>query len=64
LLPEALAWLECQVVDEHPAGDHVLVLGKVIAGKLLDVEAEPMTYRDTGLMDGASALFPRVLSDS
>ena len=36
LLPAALAWLECQMVDEHPAGDHVLVLGKVIDGKLLD----------------------------
>jgi flavin reductase (DIM6/NTAB) family NADH-FMN oxidoreductase RutF len=57
-LREALAWLECQVVDEHPAGDHVLVLGKVINGKLLDSQAEPMTYRDTGAMDGAAALFP------
>ena len=64
LLPEALAWFECQVVDEHPAGDHVLVLGKVMDGKLLDVKAEPMTYRDTGVMDGASALFPRFFSDS
>ncbi len=60
LLSEALAWFECQVVDEHPAGDHVLVLGKVIEGKLLDSNAEPMAYRDTGVMDGASALFPRV----
>lgn len=64
LLPEALAWFECQMVDEHSAGDHVLVLGNVVAGKLLDVEAEPMTYRDTGVMDGASALFPRFLSSS
>src|SRR5688572_6014856 len=23
LLREALAWFECQVVGEHPAGDHV-----------------------------------------
>ena len=36
LLLESLAWFECQVVVEHPAGDHVLVLGKVIDGKLLD----------------------------
>ena len=64
LLPAALAWFECQMVDEHPAGDHVLVLGKVIDGKLLDVKAEPMTYRETGVMDGASALFPRFLSNS
>ena len=28
LLREGLAWFECRVVSEHPAGDHVLVLGK------------------------------------
>ena len=58
LLREAVAWFECRVLAEYPAGDHVLVLGQVIAGKLLDAEGEPMTYRDTGAMDGASALFP------
>jgi flavin reductase (DIM6/NTAB) family NADH-FMN oxidoreductase RutF len=64
LLRDALAWFECQVVSEHPAGDHVLVLGKVIDGKLLDVEAEPMFYRETGAMDGASALYPEVIGES
>jgi Flavin reductase like domain len=59
LLLGSLAWFECRVVGEHPAGDHVLVLGKVIDGKLLDSEAEPMTYRETGAMDGASALVSR-----
>ena len=63
LLLESLAWFECQVVGEHPAGDHVLVLGKVINGKLLDSKAEPMAYRETGAMDGASALFPDVFGD-
>lgn len=63
LLLESLAWFECQVVGEHGAGDHVLVLGKVIDGKLLDSKAEPMTYRETGAMDGASALFPDVFGD-
>jgi flavin reductase (DIM6/NTAB) family NADH-FMN oxidoreductase RutF len=60
---ESLAWLECQLVGEHPAGDHVLVLGKVIDGKLLDSKAEPMVYRETGAMDGAAALFPDVFSE-
>ena len=63
LLLESLAWFECQVVGEHPAGDHVLMLGKVIDGKLLDSKAEPMTYRETGAMDGASALFPDAFAD-
>ena len=64
LLREALAWFECEVVHEHPAGDHVLVLGKVINGKLLDSQAEPMTYRETGTMDGASELFPDAFGNS
>jgi flavin reductase (DIM6/NTAB) family NADH-FMN oxidoreductase RutF len=58
LLQQALAWFECQVADEHPAGDHVLVLGKVIGARLVDSRAEPMTYAETGDMDGAAALFP------
>jgi serine protease Do len=52
------AWFACEVMSEHPAGDHVLVLGKVINGDLLDSKAEPMLYRETGSMDGASALYP------
>jgi flavin reductase (DIM6/NTAB) family NADH-FMN oxidoreductase RutF len=64
LLRDALAWFECEVVSEHPAGDHRLVLGKVIDGRLLDSEVEPMTYRDTGAMDGASALFPEGFGDA
>ena len=64
LLRECLAWFECQLVSEHLAGDHILALGKVIDGKLLDSSAEPMTYRETGAMDGASALFPDIFYDS
>jgi flavin reductase (DIM6/NTAB) family NADH-FMN oxidoreductase RutF len=63
LLREALAWFECHLVDEHPAGDHMLVLARVIGGKLLDVEAEALSYRETGEMDGSSALFPDVFGD-
>src|SRR5262245_56311990 len=62
-LVEALAWFECQITGEHNAGDHVLVLGKVIGGKLLDADAEPMCYRETGAMDGASVLFPDAFGD-
>ena len=63
LLLESLAWFECQVVGEHPAGDHVLVLGKVIDGKLLDSKAEPMTYREAGAIDGPPAPFPDIFGD-
>ena len=36
----------------------------MIDGKLLDAEAEPMCYRETGAMDGASTLYPEVLAES
>jgi flavin reductase (DIM6/NTAB) family NADH-FMN oxidoreductase RutF len=32
VLAEALAWLDCRVVGEHTAGDHVVVFGVVEAG--------------------------------
>lgn len=61
LLREVLGWFECEVVSDHPAGDHVLVFGRVIDGKLIDSIAEPMCYRETGAMDGASTLYPDTL---
>lgn len=56
LLGAGLAWFECEVLNAHQAGDHVLTVGKVVGGKLLDPEAEPLTYRQTGDLDGASDL--------
>jgi hypothetical protein len=41
----------------------MLVLGKVIDGRLLDAADEPMLYRDTGTMDGAAALFPESFNE-
>jgi len=57
LLRDALAWFECEAVAEYPAGDHALVVGKVIGGEVLDPVAAPMNYRETGDLDGASALY-------
>ena len=64
LLQAALACFECQLVDEHPAGDHVLALGKVIDGRIIDLKGEPMAYCETGDMDGAASLFPGGFSRS
>ncbi|WP_072391617.1 flavin reductase family protein [Hyphomicrobium sp. CS1GBMeth3] len=58
LLADAVAWFDCTVTDQHPAGDHVLVVGRVVDGRLLDPDATPLSYRDTGALDGAAALFP------
>ena len=39
-------------------------MGRVIDGRLLDAAAEPLTYRETGALDGASALFPERFGDA
>ena len=58
VLLDAVAYLECRVVGRHGAGDHVLVLGQVVGGGLLAPEAAPMTYAETGDLDGSADLYP------
>ena len=58
VLLDALAYLECRLVDRHPAGDHELVLGQVVGGRLLASEALPMTYAETGNLDGSAGVYP------
>lgn len=58
---DALAWFECERIGECPAGDHVIVVGQVIDGAVLDPKAIPMNYRETGDMDGSAALLTEVL---
>ena len=43
ILVEALACLECRVVARHPAGDHELIVGQVLRGRLLS-EGHPMVH--------------------
>ncbi len=61
ILEEALAYFEGELMGRTRAGDHELVLGKVVDGKILDRNATPLTYAETGDMDGSSALYPRKL---
>jgi len=58
VLLDALAYLECVLVDRHPAGDHELVLGRVVGGRVLAPEALPMTYAETDNLDGSAGLYP------
>jgi flavin reductase (DIM6/NTAB) family NADH-FMN oxidoreductase RutF len=58
ILEQALAYFDCQLSGRHRAGDHELVLGRVVEGKILDPTAAPLTYADTGEMDGSSDLYP------
>ena len=42
LLHDALAHLECELVDRHPGGDHTIFIGRVIASEAID--ARPLLY--------------------
>jgi flavin reductase (DIM6/NTAB) family NADH-FMN oxidoreductase RutF len=57
ILEKALAFLECAVVDRRPAGDHELVVARVVGGAVLR-DGTPLTYADTGTMDGSAELYP------
>jgi flavin reductase (DIM6/NTAB) family NADH-FMN oxidoreductase RutF len=58
IFQEALAYFDCELAGRMPAGDHEVVLGRVTDGQLLDRRSAPLTYADTGEMDGSSALYP------
>ena len=58
VLDEALAYFDCEVSERLQVGDHELVVGRVVDGRILDANATPMAYAETGDMDGASALYP------
>jgi flavin reductase (DIM6/NTAB) family NADH-FMN oxidoreductase RutF len=59
ILDDALAYFDCELSGEMGAGDHDLTLGRVIDGRVLDPDAAPLLYSDTGDMDGSSAIYPR-----
>lgn len=44
LVDGALAQLECRTVDTHPAGDHTLVIGSVVAMYDAEVPQDALTY--------------------
>ncbi|MGH8584287.1 MAG: flavin reductase family protein [Gammaproteobacteria bacterium] len=58
VLAECLAYFECVVTARYAAGDHAIVIGRVVDGGLLNPGVPPMHYRDTGDLDGSSRLFP------
>jgi flavin reductase (DIM6/NTAB) family NADH-FMN oxidoreductase RutF len=58
ILEQALAYFDCELSGRHRAGDHELVLGRVVEGKVLDPGATPLSYADTGAMDGSADLYP------
>jgi flavin reductase (DIM6/NTAB) family NADH-FMN oxidoreductase RutF len=47
VLQAAMAWMECEVQQFLAIGDHTLVVGRVLAGRV-EREAEPLTSTFTG----------------
>jgi 3-hydroxy-9,10-secoandrosta-1,3,5(10)-triene-9,17-dione monooxygenase reductase component len=43
-LDEAVAWIECTIDAEHPAGDHLIVVGAVDEVDIRDGEADPLVF--------------------
>ena len=58
ILEDALAYFDCELAGGMRSGDHELVLGRVIDGRILAPDAEPLAYADTGSLDGSNALYP------
>jgi flavin reductase (DIM6/NTAB) family NADH-FMN oxidoreductase RutF len=59
VLDRAAAYLECRITGWTAAGDHEIVLAEAVGGGVIDDTAEPMSYAQTGDLDGSSALYPR-----
>jgi flavin reductase (DIM6/NTAB) family NADH-FMN oxidoreductase RutF len=58
ILSEAVAYLECLVTDRVTAGDHEIVIARPIAGEILNPDAAPLTYAETGDLDQSRELYP------
>ena len=58
ILAEAVAYLECRLTGRIPAGDHEIVIASPVAGEILLPDAIPLTYADTGDLDGSRELYP------
>lgn len=58
ILDDALAYFDLVFSQECQAGDHAIVIGRVVDGAILHPERMPMNYLDTGTMDGSRELYP------
>jgi flavin reductase (DIM6/NTAB) family NADH-FMN oxidoreductase RutF len=59
ILADAIAHFECRVADVMDAGDHRLVVARVVGGGVHRPDATPLRYDETGDLDGSSAIYPR-----
>jgi flavin reductase (DIM6/NTAB) family NADH-FMN oxidoreductase RutF len=47
LLPNTLGWIECKIISNMPAGDHILCVAEVLDVGL-NHEGQPLTLKETG----------------
>lgn len=58
ILSDAMAYFDCRLHFTRRAGDHLLVVGKIMDGALLNPDAIPLAYAQTGDLDGSGDLYP------
>jgi flavin reductase (DIM6/NTAB) family NADH-FMN oxidoreductase RutF len=63
-LVSALAYFDCRLTLDVPTGDHRIVVGSVMNGKVLANHAQPLRYDQTDDMDQSSMLYPEKFEDS
>ena len=51
ILKEAAAFVECEVRDIHPGGDHAIVIGEVVEAGIHQ-DLDPLTLQETGWQYG------------
>jgi flavin reductase (DIM6/NTAB) family NADH-FMN oxidoreductase RutF/rubredoxin len=44
LLKDTIAWFECEIVQTLDVGTHIIFIGKVVDGEILNDTLEPLTY--------------------
>ncbi|NKX55913.1 flavin reductase family protein [Arthrobacter mobilis] len=44
LLEEAMCWIQCEIAEEYPAGDHTVVLGRVRSLDYRDDDRLPLVF--------------------
>jgi flavin reductase (DIM6/NTAB) family NADH-FMN oxidoreductase RutF/rubredoxin len=44
LIEDSIAWFECEVVQTFDVGSHLLFIGKIVDGDIIDELKEPLTY--------------------
>jgi flavin reductase (DIM6/NTAB) family NADH-FMN oxidoreductase RutF len=60
ILADALGYFDCKVEQDVAAGDHRIVLGRVIDGAVLQSQGTPLAYADTGNLDQSATLYPEM----